>query len=107
VLGPAIGNWSGGLVARGFGGLAIRSALAAGALIVPFAICPGLDECSDAAGIGAIAAFVGGNVLLLAHAAYDLGSLPKAVRRDRAGVVVSPVWHPSTRAAGLAVHVTF
>lgn len=107
ILGPSIGNWSAGLVGRGFAGFAIRSAIATATVYAPFAVCPGLDECTDAQGIGALAVFIAGNAALLAHAAWDLGTLPKQARRRAASVTVAPTWHRSTNAPGLAVQVVF
>jgi hypothetical protein len=107
ILGPSIGNWSAGLVGRGFSGLLIRTGIAAAAVMGPFVVCPGLDECSDAAQAGALAVFVVGNAALLAHAAWDLGTLPKRARSRAASVSVAPTWDPVARGPGLRLRVGF
>jgi hypothetical protein len=107
ILGPAIGDWSAGLVGRGFSGLAIRTGIAAATLMGPFVVCPGLDECSEAAQAGAIAVFIAGNVALLAHAAWDLGTLPKRARSRAATVSVSPTWDPVARGPGVSLRIGF
>jgi hypothetical protein len=107
ILGPSIGNWSAGLVSRGFTGLAIRTGLGVVATMGPFVVCPGLDECSDGAFTAAGVLFVGANALLLAHASWDLATLPKRARAQAARVSVAPTWVPATRAPGLAMRVEF
>ena len=106
VFGPAIGNWSAGLVDRGFTGVGIRAAILAVTIAGPVIACPAF-ECDDAAGIAAGAIFIAGNAALLAHAAWDLGTLPKRTREHAGLVSIAPTWDALANASGLAMRVEF
>jgi hypothetical protein len=108
LLGPAIGDWTGGLVGRGFAGFGLRTLSLFGGLAASFAICPwdcgGNSPEASTAGKVAIA----GLGLATGLAIWDLATVRGAVRRNRAHrVTVMPTYIPSARAPGLAVRVMF
>ncbi len=106
LLGPAIGDWAGGLIGRGFAGWGLRTLAAVGGLGVAQAIC--WDSCSNAGEAAAAVVAIGGLAVAAGHAVWDLATLRSAIRQHRArSVVVVPGYLPSRRAAGLTVWITF
>ena len=53
------------------------------------------------------AIFIAGNAALLAHAAWDLGTLPKRTREHAGLVSIAPTWDALANASGLAMRVEF
>ncbi len=104
ILGPAVGNWVGGLGGRGWRGAGIRTALAWGGLATAFALC-GL-ECRDETGADVVFAVT--SAAAVAHAAWDLATLGNRIERKRGlRMALGPVWVPSARRPGLGVTLRF
>lgn len=102
LLGPAVGDWAGGLVGRGFAGFGLRTVAWIGGFVTAFAMSwNGNGHSGDAV-------FLGGLGIASGLAVWDLATLKGAVRRHRArSVSVLPIVRPEAHALGLALHLTF
>lgn len=103
LLGPAVGNWVGGLYGRGFARLGLRTVAFMGGLAAETA--PGWDSGQSTTG-GAL--FLGGLGIASGLAVWDLATLKGAVRRKRGeSVTVAPLVRPDLKTVGVTVHLTF
>jgi len=104
LLGPAVGDWAGGLSGRGFARLGLRSAAFLGGMVGGFAIAWNNSDQNAASG----AVFLGGVGIAAGLAVWDLATLKGAVRRKRGQAVsVAPVVQPDRKTLGIAVHLAF
>ena len=103
MLGPAIGNFSGGLAGRGMLGMGLRAAAFGVGLLVGSGGCT--SNCDDS---GDDAGPLVGSAAALGLAIWDLAGLRRAVRRrEEEAVSVMPTYDPVRRGAGMVVRVAF
>jgi hypothetical protein len=104
LLGPAVGDWAGGLGGRGFVRFGLRTVALMGGLMGGFAISWNNSDQNTAGG----AVLLGGLGIAAGLAIWDLATVTGAVRRHRAkSVSVIPVVRPDARTLGVAGHLTF
>lgn len=108
VAGPAAGYWRGGIGAKAWPGLLIRT----GGL---FILAAGSGHClsqmfDSGCSSGANAAVIGGAALLLGSAVYDIATVSHKVRANNGALArasVVPLFSPSERRVGVEVVVGF
>ena len=102
LLGPAVGDWVGGLSGRGFARFGLRSVAWLGGLGAGYAIS---YNGSDPAGSGVLLGALG---IATGLAIWDLATLPSGVRRNRAkSISLVPTVRPESHALGVVVHFAF
>lgn len=104
LLGPAVGDWAGGLGGRGFARFGLRAVAWLGGAVAGAAIS---WNNPDQGGV-ADAIILGGLGIASGLAVWDLATLKGGVRNHYAkSVAVMPVVRPDTGALGVAVHLPF
>ena len=106
ILGPSIGDWSGGLTGRGLMFAGLRAATVAGGLFGVALAC--WDECTSSEYRNATAIGVASSVVLAGLVVWDLATVKGAVRRHQARrVSVMPGYDRERRAPMLVVQMNF
>lgn len=106
ILGPSIGDWSGGLAGRGLMFAGLRAATAAGGFLGVALTC--WDDCTDSEERTSTAIGVASSAALLGLVVWDLATVKGAVRRHEAQrVSIMPTYDPVRRGAGMVVTVRF
>jgi hypothetical protein len=108
VVGPAAGYWSGHIGGKALSGLLIRT----GGLVL---MAAGSSSCfknsyNSFCNNGASAAVIGGALVVLGSAAYDIATVGKKVRANNGALArasVVPLFSPSERRVGVEVVVGF
>ena len=109
LVGPATGFWYGHIGGKAWPGLAIRT----GGLVLLAAGAAGCIQGSDvtlACSGGESAAILGGTILVLGSAIYDMATVGRKVRAHNAAAaraMVVPLFSPSRRSVGAEVVVGF
>ena len=108
LLGPSLGDWVGGSTGRGLAGLGLRTAALIGGAAAAYGICGWNCGPGDSDATIAQVVAVGALGLTVGLAVWDLTTLRHRMRTPRAGgATLAPLFVPSTRAAGIAVHLRF
>lgn len=105
-LGPAVGNWVGGLTSRGLSGFAIRTGLLFGSFGAAALICGECELGSEELGSAALV-LLAGTVLTSVHATWDLANIDRAMERRAITFAIQPLVLPSTHRVGLQIHASF
>jgi hypothetical protein len=106
IFGPSAGDWSGGLTGRGLMFAGLRTGTLAVGLLGVAASC--WDDCSSSEQSTSRAIGIATGVALAGLMAWDLATVPGAVRRhEERRVSVMPGFDPVRRTAALAVTVRF
>jgi hypothetical protein len=106
ILGPSVGDWSGGLTGRGLLFAGLRAATAAGGLLGVAATC--WDDCSRSEERNATTIAVASSVVLAGLVAWDLATVKSAVRRHQERrMSVTPLYDSVRHGPGLVARVTF
>lgn len=106
ILGPSVGDWSGGLTGRGLKFAGLRAAAAAGGFLGVALTC--WDDCTDSEERTSTAIGVASSAVLVGLVVWDLATVKGAVRQHEAQrVSIMPMYDPVRRSPGVMVRLKF